>query len=36
MEVATTYPSWSPRWLHEALGLGLEVTQQRVGGIPNV
>jgi hypothetical protein len=23
-------PSWPPKWLHKALGLGLGVTQQRV------
>jgi hypothetical protein len=31
MEVTTTFPSSSPRWLHEALGLGLGEAQQQVG-----
>ena len=30
------FPSWPPRWLHKALGLGLGVTQQRVGGAIDV
>lgn len=34
MGVGTTYPSWSPKWLPEALGLGLGMTQQPDGGIP--
>ena len=35
-EAAATYPSWSPRWMPEALELGFGEIQQRVGSSPEV